>query len=369
MASLPRDEQEQKTPLWPIPNAKPPRPPHHGGVFMVGRVLLVSLVVLIVLASVGYWRFFHTITNYPGSHFNQGQNGVWLEHTWAGDPHSPAEYDALADRLAREQIHYVYAHVGPLQSDGTIPFSTAPHAADLTAALHERLPGIQVLAWIGQLEAASGEPSDEVIALSDSRVRDQIAQTAARFVRDDGYDGVHYDIEPITNNNPRFLDLLTETRAALPQGAFLSISAQKWAPDATIASFLFERGKASAWWTTYYFSAVAADVDQLVVLAYNTAMPVGKLYELAVQETTEHVLEAVRGLKHPPQVLIGMPTYEGSDVWFHSSAENMETALNGIIAGLNSDRDTSPFVGVAVYRYATTDDDEWGTYNQLWLGR
>lgn len=367
MASLP--QEEQKSPLWPVPAATPPRPPRRSRIPLIGRVLLVALVVLIVLAGVGYWSFFHTVTDYPGSHFNQGKNAVWLEHTWAGDPHSPEEYDALAAQLAREQIHYVYAHVGPLQSDGTIPLSTAPHAADLTAALHARLPGIQVLAWIGQLEEASGYPADEVISLADSHVRDQIAQTAARFVRDDGYDGVHYDIEPITNNNPRFLDLLTETRATLPQGAFLSISAQKWAPDATLANLLFERGKASAWWTSYYFSAVAADVDQLVVLAYNTAMPTGQLYQMAVQETTEHVLEAVRTLKHPPQVLIGMPTYEGNDLWFHSSAENMTTALNGVTAGLNSDRDTNPFVGVAVYRYGTTDGDEWNTYNRFWLGR
>ncbi len=368
MASLPRSEQ-QKTPLWPVPTATPPRAPRRGGISLIGRLLLVALVVLIALAGFGYWRFFHTVTSYPGSHFNQGKNAVWLEHTWAGDPHTAEEYDTLAAQLAREQIRYVYAHVGPLQSDGTIPSSTAPHAADLAAALHARLPGIQVLAWIGQLEAASGYPANETISLDDSRVRDRIAQTAARFVRDDGYDGIHYDIEPITNNNPRFLDLLTETRAALPEGAFLSISAQKWAPDATLANLLFERGKASAWWTSYYFSVVAAHVDQLVVLAYNTAMPTGRLYQMAVQETTEHVLEAVRTLPNPPQVLIGMPTYDGNDLWFHSSAENMSTALAGVTAGLNSDRDTSPFAGVAVYRYGTTDQSEWATYNRLWLGR
>jgi spore germination protein YaaH len=364
-ASLPR--APRKTPPWPVPSATPPRrlsaPP------IAVRVLLVALVVLVALAGFGYWRFFRTVTDYPGSHFNQARNAVWLEHTWAGDPHSPAEYDALAARLEREQIRYVYAHVGPLDPDGTIPADRAPHAADLAAALHQRVPGIQVLAWIGQLEAASGEPEGEVIHLSDSRVRDQIARTAARFVSDDGYDGVHYDIEPITNNNPRFLDLLIATRATLPPGAFLSISAQKWAPDASLASFLFERGKASAWWTSYYFTSVAAHVDQLVVLAYNTGMPRGSLYHLVVQETTEHVLEAVRTLRHPPQVLMGMPTYDGNDAWFHSGAENMDTALNGVIAGLNSDRDTSPFAGVAVYRFATTDASEWATYERLWLGR
>jgi len=369
MATLPRSDDEQETPLWPVPNTRSPRPPHHGGFFVVGRALLVALVVLIVLAGVGYWRFFHTVTDYPGSYFNQGKNGVWLEHTWAGDPHTSAEYDALAAQLEREQIHYVYAHVGPLQSDGTIPDSTAPHAADLATALHERIPGIQVLAWIGQLEAASGYPAGEVISLSDSRVRDQIAQTAAHFVKVDGYDGVHYDIEPIVNNNNHFLDLLDETHAALPAGAIVSVSAQKWAPNATVASLIHDIGRADAWWTSFYYAAVAKHADQLVAMLYNTAMPTASAYQLAVKQETANILEAARSPSRPPEVLIGLPTYPGNGFWYHDTAENMRTGLNGVIAGLNSDAETSPFTGVAIYRYALTSDGDWSTYDTMWLGK
>ena len=198
-------------------------------------------------------------------------------------------------------------------------------------------------------------PQVDTVNLDDSSVREQIAATAAHFVSDLGFGGVIYDIEPILNNNPRYIDLLEETRADLPSGAILSTIGQKWAPNAHVADFLRSQGKADAWWTTYYYADVAAHVDQIVPLIYNSAMPTARAYEIFVQQETEHILDAVRSARHPPQVLIGLPTYPGKDsFWFHDTAENMSTGLSGVIAGLNSNRDTSAFTGVAIYRYFFT---------------
>ena len=365
--------QRDTVPLWPAPGAgaassRKPHPWRHR-LLRAAQVLLALLVVLTLAAGILYWRLTSTVTSYPGAHFNRGQNAVWLEHEWAGEPHTGADYDALVQRLQQEQISYVFAHVGPLDSDGTIPASLAPNAGALAAALHARMPGLRVLAWIGQVEAAGGYPADESINLDDSAVRATIAQTSAHFVRDLGFDGVHYDIEPILNNNPRFLDLLDETRAALPKGAILSISAEKWAPNAHLAEWLYANNKAGAWWTSYYYAAVAAHVDQMVALLYNTGMPVPQLYQLTVQQETEHILEAARSAPHPPQVLIGLPTYTGDTPWFHDRAENIQTGLAGVVAGLNSNTDTQPFGGVAIYRYALTTDADWSTYNSIWLGK
>jgi Glycosyl hydrolases family 18 len=357
------------TPTWPAPR-KGAKPATRRG--LLRRLIVVALVALVVLLSIvglTFARLNATVTSYPGSYFNQGKNAVWLEHTWVGDLHSSKDFDALANQLEREQIRYVYAHVGPMRSDGSIPDSLAPQAAALTEQLHARLPNVQVLAWIGQLEVASGQPENETVNIADSQVRAGIVQTAVRFVRDFGFDGVHYDIEPITNNNSHYLDLLSETRSALPTGAMLSISAQKWAPNAHIADWAHDVGKAGAWWTSYYFSRVAEYVDQLVVMAYNTAMPTASLYSLAMKQETANILDAVRTAHHVPQVLMGVPTYSGSDFWYHDSAENMSSGLEGVTTGLNSNRETSPFVGVAIYRLATTSQAEWKDYERIWLGK
>jgi hypothetical protein len=334
-----------------------------------GLGLLIAAVLILLALGVVYWRLTATATSYHGAHFNLRQNGVWLEHSWAGETHTSAEYDALASLLAAEQVTYVYAHVGPLDGDGTIPADLAPNAAALVAELHARLPGVHVLAWIGQVEAAGGTQGEVTVNLDDYSVREQIAATAAYFARDLGFDGVIYDIEPILNNNPRYIDLLEETRADLPPGAILATIGQKWAPNAHIADFLRSQGKADAWWTTYYYADVAAHVDQIVPLIYNTAMPTGRAYEVFVQQETEHILDAVRSASRPPQVLISLPTYTAEDsFWFHDTAENVTTGLSGVIAGLNSNRDTSAFTGVAIYRFATTSSQDWSIYRSLWLG-
>ena len=134
---------------WPLPGTKraapTTRPLHRRGVgwwlLLALRVVVIAVVVLVVASSVILWRLGAEATNFSGAHFNQGENAIWLEHTWAGDAHSDTDYDALADRLEEEQISYVYAHVGPLDSDGTIPDDRAPYAAALATALHDRLPG------------------------------------------------------------------------------------------------------------------------------------------------------------------------------------------------------------------------------------
>lgn len=365
------------TPTWPLPDAKRAHATGDaspGGRLRVWlwRALRIALVVVFLLAAaagIALWRLSATVTAYSGAHFNAGQNAVWLEHEWAGQPHSAGDYDFLAQRLGDEQISYVFAHVGPLDSDGTIPSGRAPNAAALVSALHTRLPHVKVLAWIGQVELAGGYPANQSVDLNDSAVRLHIAQTAARFVTDLGFDGVHYDIEPIVNNSPRFLDLLTTTRALLPPGAILSTVGQKWAPNAHIADWLRSHGKGDAWWTSYYYAAVASHVDQLVAMVYNTGMPTGQLYQLTVQQETEHILDAARSASHPPRVLIGLPTYSGDSFWFHASAENIQTGLDGVIAGLNSDHETQPFAGVAIYRYAVTSSADWDDYNTLWLGK
>lgn len=353
------------------PGAQPPAP-RSPRARRILRGALYTLLALAVVASVGsvyvYHRLTATLTGYPGAHFNHAENAVWLEHTWAGEYHTAEEYDALAAQLRREQITYVFAHVGPLDSNGTIPANLAVWAPNLAQALHARLPGVKLLAWIGQLEAASGGPADQVVNLANASTRLTIAATARSFITDDQFDGVHYDIEPISNNNAHFLDLLIETRQTLPPGAIISVSAQKWAPNAHVADLLYHSGRGGQWWTSYYLAAVAAHVDQMAVMTYDTGMPTAGAYQIFVQQETKHILAAIATAQRPPQLLIGVPTYSGDSRWFHASAENMTSALAGVTAGLNSASDTRPFVGVAIYRLAVTSDADWRVYDHVWLG-
>jgi hypothetical protein len=336
----------------------------------VGAAILTICVLLLVLAG-GAWAWLgRTATSYSGAHFNRGENAVWLEHTWSGDPHSAYEYDQLADQLTQEQIRYVFLHVGPLNGDGSLPPDRARFAGTFVSAVKQRAPGVRVLAWIGQLERASGLSPQSTVDLSDPSTRQAIATTAAQFAGPLGFDGVHYDIEPMLNNSPHFLDLLDVTRSLLPPGKLLSISAPMWAPNAHVAEWMRSTlGKGAGLWTSYYYAAVAKHVDQLVVMEYNTAIPNGPAYRLYVKQQTQHILDAVRSARNPPEVLVALPSYHENGFWFHDSAENLGDGLPGVVDGLNSDRGPRPFAGVAIYRFGTTGAADWRTYDRLWLGK
>ncbi|HEY7347713.1 MAG TPA: glycosyl hydrolase family 18 protein [Ktedonobacterales bacterium] len=329
------------------------------------RAAGIALALLTVLVGFLWWRLNATETNFSGAHFNQEQNAVWAEHAWVGESHTPQEYDDLAALLRQEQIGYLFPHVGPLNGDGTIPLDLYPNAAAFVREMKSRLPNLKILAWIGQIEKDGGGPLD----MSNAQTRANIAAEARRFTQALGFDGIHYDIEPVHNLNPHFIDLLDETRAAIGSSKVLSISAPKWAPAARVIPFVQAiSGRGTAWWTTYYFLIVSSHIDQLVVMMYNTALPTADLYETLVKQETAHILDANSHAQHPAQVLIGIPTYHDNGPGFHDSAENMFSGLRGVTAGLNSGEDTSHFGGIAIYPLWLTTESDWQTYNHLWLG-
>jgi Glycosyl hydrolases family 18 len=329
------------------------------------RTAAIALTLLTTLVGVLWWRLNATTTNFSGAHFNQHSNAIWAQHEWVGESHTPQEYDELAALLKREQITYLFPHVGPLNGDGTIPLDLYPNAATFVSEMKARLPDLKILAWMGQEEEDGGGPLD----MSNSQTRGNIVSEARLFTQVLGFDGIHYDIEPVHNLNPHFIDLLDETRAAIGSSKMISISAPKWAPAARVIPFVQAiAGRGSAWWTTYYFLIVSSHVDQVVVMMYNTALPAANLYEALTKEETEHILDANNRAAHPAQVLIGIPTYHDNGPGFHDTAENMLSGLNGVTAGLNSGEDTSHFGGVAIYPLWLTTQSDWQTYNRLWLG-
>lgn len=335
------------------------------------QAALVVMIIASVIATMSWWLLTATATNYPGSHFNNGQNAVWLAHTWVGDAHTSADYDQLASRLQREQMAYVYVHVGPLDGDGGIPQSRYPHASEFAQEMHDRLPSLRILAWMGQIYRAGAQPGEDVVDLNLPDTRAHIVTMAGIFVNDLHFDGVHYDIEPIPNNDNHFLDLLDETREAIGSTHTISIATPNWVPIARVTDIVHAiSDRPDVWWTTYYYQKISQHVDQIVTMMYNTGMPTAPLYEAIVQQETAHILRSIANASPTTHVIVGIPAFEDpSSRAFHASAENMESGLRGVIAGLNYDEVHPAFAGIAVYPEWETTEDEWAIYDKLWLGR
>ena len=147
------------------------------------------VVMSIILFGLARGCVFRPMTNHPGSHFNQGKNGIWLGIEWVNESHSEDAIKALAADFKRRQIVYVFAYVSYMRQNGDFG-QTYGYAKDFLKTIKGANPDLKVLAWIG-LPLAPGAHVD----LSNTATRRKITDFTAHLAHDIGFDGIHLDAE------------------------------------------------------------------------------------------------------------------------------------------------------------------------------
>jgi hypothetical protein len=291
--------------------------------------------------------------------FNHDRNAVWLEHRWLTQAQPRSVIEAKVRALARHGVLYVFPHLIPFEKSGRLP----PHEREQMRAFLETAravaPRVQVLPWVGGLRLGYRRTRTGTIDLADLGQRQRIV-AECRGLLDEGFDGIHLNIEPVPNGDDDFLALLRALRPAMGAHGVLSVSATRLAP---VAIPMLDRFA----WTAGYYSRVAAEADQVVVMAYDTALPSSGLYRRYVSyaaKTSTRVLEPITRAR----VLIGVPTYDATGLMHRPGVETLENALLGIVSGLRGAGGGGTFEGVALYADWTTTPDEWSTYEHVWRG-
>ena len=215
---------------------------------------------------------------------------------------------------------------------------------------------MRVQAWLG------AHPRPDQLHLWSPATRQQVL-AAVGEVLDEGFDGIHYDFEPIADGNEDLLAMLAETGPLTrDRRAVLSVSAIHHEPWPAMAACLGALPAALSLWSGAYLHRVASLVDQVAVMAYDTGLPSRASYVGYVRRATGIALAAV-----PADVglLIGVPTYDEPSLYHRPGAETLGAALQGVRLALGDDLLSREF-GVAVYVDFTTTADEWATYRDEW---
>jgi hypothetical protein len=293
--------------------------------------------------------------------FNQDRNAVWLEHRWLERAHDQRQMEDLVGALQERGVAYVYPHVIPFDREGNLPPHDREQMRRFLEVAHRVAPAMKVLPWVGGLRVGYKRSRPGTVDLSDLVQRQRMA-AECRGLIDEGFHGVHVNIEPVDDGNDDFLALLRSLRTAVGDGNILSLSAIKPGPlHVPLAPNFF--------WTPGYYARVARLADQVVVMAYDTGIPTPSLYRRYLAYVAQTVSRALDGSDSRARVLVGIPTYDGSGIMHRAGVENAENAIPGIVAGLRGLGAGGTFEGVALYAEWTTDDDEWDTYDRLWRGR
>lgn len=322
------------------------------------KFLLIIFFIFILVIAV--YLLYSPVPETNGSLFNKHRNGVWMAHSWFDEYHSKEEISELGRRLKEYDMGYIYIHVGPLNEDGGIPPYSEEIAKGFINGMKEINPELKILAWIGGTNRAFRGKVD----LGSRKVIDEISRVSKELILL-GFDGIHINIEPLTDGDRNFLNLLFSIRNVIGDQKILSVAAMKW------RFFNLPHIWHSKWfWGTRYYRDIGRVVDQLVVMAYDTAIPLKKLYIWYVKNQTINITSAVAGLRNPgPEILIGLPAYEESRLTHRPEIENIENALYGVIAGLmDEESNKSSFGGVAIYSYWVMDNEKWKSYLRLWKG-
>lgn len=318
------------------------------------RRLLFTVGFVAGILAVDY--FCYPYGQFGGRSLNRGENGLWLRYSWYFGEKTDADLAVLADRLRRMQICYAYFHVRSITRDGSLKYRYRESGSRLTTRLRKLAPGVKLLAWI----YAGSKKGEGEVDLTRSEVRARMVKEAVWLVESCGFDGIQWDYEICSENEPGFLELLRETRSVLPKGSILSVAAPVNMP--------WPLGRFG--WSEDYFARVATHCDQICVMAYDSGMWLPRSYAWMVHRQAICVSRSTAVGDPGCRLLIGLPTYGKGFISHNPRAENIRIGLKGVRDGM---ADTSAvakvFAGVALFADYTTDEAEWRTYSRLWLNQ
>ena len=309
--------------------------------------IVVAWLALCALADYAFYPWGKPISAPTG---DRGTNGLWLRYTHYFGEKSEEETKTLARDLRTRRVHWAYFHVRDVQKNGELRFRRPREARQLLRQIRRENPNVRCLAWVFVDSSA--------VAPSRPDVRRQLVQEALWLVNTCGFDGVQWDYESCPSGDESFLDLLDETRKALPRTATLGVCAPAWLPFG-------ERFG----WSEAYISKVAARCDQVAVMCYDTGFFTPRAYIWLTRQNVVRFTRAVRMGNPKGMLMLGVPTY-GPGLRSHNPrAENLENALRGVREGLaDSGAARENFAGVAPFADYTTDDGEWEVWRRDWLG-
>jgi hypothetical protein len=219
---------------------------------------------------------------------------------------------------------------------------------------------MKILPWVGGLRVGYKRQRPGTIDLRDLRQRQMIV-AECRGLMDEGFHGVHVNVEPVADGDVDFLALVRALRTAVG-GGVLSVSAIRPGPvRVPLAPNFF--------WTPSYYERVGQVVDQIVVMAYDTAIPTPPLYRRYLAYVASTLTQGMVASGGRARVLVGVPTYDETGLMHRKGVETLDHALPGLVAGLRGLGAGGTFEGVALYAEWTTEPREWAVYERLWRGK
>jgi hypothetical protein len=303
----------------------------------------------------------------PTSHqFNRGKNAAWVRHAWFSDDHSDEQIDEFINKLKSMEMTTIYVHVGPLDSKGNIPDYDPDTWDSNRNRMKERYPELEIHAWIGGVTVKKFGIAPDTVDMDSTVLMEEIAELSKKMITKCRFDGIHYDIEPLPDDDKGFLQLLEMTRERIGKDIRISVASPHITFSDKISGFIKFLGKDTiALWGPGYYREVAKRCDEIAVMSYDSVRYTPASYRRFMAGQVRNITRAVRNTDC--EILMGIPTYEETTFSHKPEVENITHGLEGTILGLSSIPDSERVRGVAIYALWTTDEKEVEIFRKLWM--
>ncbi|GAA3705788.1 hypothetical protein GCM10022224_084060 [Nonomuraea antimicrobica] len=316
------------------------------------RLLALALAIVVALAGLVAVALRLQFTGAPAAWAKStGNDALWMGHMWVDGRRTEEDVEQLATRLRATGVKDVYVHSGPFEWDGRLDPAKYPNAGNFIQWMRKHLPGVRVSAWLGQT-VKNG------LDLDDPKSRENVLAGVAAIMRQ-GYDGIHYNFEPIGDGDAEFLDLLDRTRQ---HTRLLSTSTPQIEPYAGMRLSARAVLGHDKYWSEGYFRQVVDRVDQVAIMTYDSFLPLQTLYGGHVARQAALALDLVPDAK---SLYMGAPAYHDHGVPWADQAESVATAAEGVRLALSEHGRRERF-GLALYVDFAATEEDWQEYMTRW---
>jgi hypothetical protein len=317
------------------------------------RVLALASAVVVALVGLLAAALRVQFTGAPAAWAKStGNDALWLGHAWVDGRRTERDVERLAVRLRATGIKDVYVHSGPFEMDGQLDPAKYPNARNFVKWMREHLPAVRISAWLGQ-------SVNDALDLDDPKARQNVLAGVAAIMKE-GYDGIHYNFEPIGDGDTEFLRLLDETRRHTRLLSTAGPQIEPYPGMRLTARAVLGHDK---YWSSGYFTQVVNRVDQVAIMTYDSGTPLQALYGGHVVRQSELALDLVPGDK---SLFIGAPAYHDHGLAWADNAESVGTAAEGAKLALSEHGRRERF-GLALYVDFAATEDDWREYMTRWM--
>lgn len=293
-------------------------------------------------------------------------NAIWIGSQFTYDNPSDEAFTVLVNRLRENRIGTVYAWVSLLQPDGAwTEVNRLNGAREFVERLKTADPMVQVYGWL----SIGSQGADGNNRMGDPAVQQNIADFSQRLVGEFGFDGVFLNVVPVAGGDESYLGLLRKVRAVIGDQSDLAVAVPPdWTPEDTTIALPPQIAPGTVW-AQEYKQRVALLADHLFVANYNAGLETAEDYAAWVAYQVEAYTSALAELDTDTQLLIGVPTYDAVPPSHDPAVENVESAVQGIRAGLAQAGDAAAYMqGIGIYAEWETSPEEWGQIRAHWVG-